>query len=93
MRTESGRLFNRITDPQLKGRVADFQKGTWATLAKTGSRREPSWHLWMRMAWQPGLAGDQRGGNSTTLSQKLSMVRTVERNWSNSTGLVTKQFA
>jgi len=41
--TQSGRLFNRIKDPQLKQLVSDLENRLWKILAATGGRREPTW--------------------------------------------------
>ncbi|MDX2149286.1 MAG: sulfatase [Bryobacteraceae bacterium] len=42
-KTEAGRLFMRIKDPQLKELVADLQKRKQAILEQTGGRAEPTW--------------------------------------------------
>lgn len=41
--TESGRLFQRIQDPELKKLVGGLQTRLYQTLASNGGRREPSW--------------------------------------------------
>lgn len=41
--TQSGRLFNRIKDPELKQLVSDLENRLWKILAATGGRREPTW--------------------------------------------------
>ena len=41
--TESGRLLQRIKDPELKKLVSGLQDRLYKTLAATGGRREPSW--------------------------------------------------
>lgn len=43
-RTEAGRLFYRIQDPDLRRLVADLQNRMGRILDSTGGRREPSWH-------------------------------------------------
>jgi len=41
--TQAGRLFQRITDPDLKALVSGLQNRMWKILAATGGRREPTW--------------------------------------------------
>jgi N-acetylglucosamine-6-sulfatase len=41
--TESGRLFNRIKDPELKKLVAGFEARLSQILGQTGGRMEPTW--------------------------------------------------
>jgi hypothetical protein len=42
-RTEGGRLFGRIQDPELKSLVAGFEERIQEILASTGGRMEPRW--------------------------------------------------
>src|SRR5262249_55897126 len=39
--TQSGRLFQRIADPELKSLVGDLQSRMYKILSETGGRREP----------------------------------------------------
>jgi N-acetylglucosamine-6-sulfatase len=55
--TQSGRLFQRISDPEQKRLVSDLQNRLWKTLASTGGLREPTWtNPSGRAARQPGGA-------------------------------------
>jgi N-acetylglucosamine-6-sulfatase len=45
IRNEGGRLLNRITDPEMRKRVVDFQQRIHRILAETGGRMDPRWKL------------------------------------------------
>jgi N-acetylglucosamine-6-sulfatase len=45
IRNEGGRLLNRITDPEMRKRVVDFQQRINRILAETGGRMDPRWRL------------------------------------------------
>jgi N-acetylglucosamine-6-sulfatase len=42
-RTEGGRLYNRIKEPELRKLVMELQGRIWNILSATGGRREPTW--------------------------------------------------
>jgi N-acetylglucosamine-6-sulfatase len=45
IRNEGGRLLNRITDPEMRKRVVDFQQRINRILAETGGRMDPRWKI------------------------------------------------
>lgn len=44
--TQGGRLFNRITDPELKRLVSELTRRRDQILAATGGRVDPTWRQW-----------------------------------------------